>query len=133
MERTLLILKPDAFRRGLVGEIIRRVELKGFKIVNMKFECLSREKAERFYEEHRGKDFFDKLINYITSGPILAIELEGKNAIKMLRILIGATDPLEREMGSIRGDFSMDVTENLVHASDSEESFKREKRIIFEL
>ncbi|RLD14606.1 MAG: nucleoside-diphosphate kinase [Caldiserica bacterium] len=133
MERTLLILKPDAFRRGLVGEIIKRVELKGFKIINMKFERLSKEKAERFYAEHKGKDFFNDLISYITSGPILAIELEGKNAIKMLRILIGATDPIEREMGSIRGDFSLDITENLVHASDSEESFTREKKIIFGL
>ena len=133
MERTLLILKPDAFRRGLVGEIIKRVELKGFKIINMKFERLSKEKAERFYAEHKGKDFFNDLISYITSGPILAIELEGKNAIKILRILIGATDPIERETGSIRGDFSLDITENLVHASDSEESFTREKKIIFGL
>jgi len=133
MERTLLILKPDAFRRGLVGEIIKRVELKGFKIINMKFERLSKEKAERFYAEHKGKDFFNDLISYITSGPMLAIELEGKNAIKILRILIGATDPIEREMGSIRGDFSLDITENLVHASDSEESFTREKKIIFGL
>lgn len=132
MEKTLLILKPDAFKRGLVGEIIKRIELKGFRITNMKFEYLSREKAERFYEEHKKKDFFDKLIDYITSGPILAIELEGENAIKILRIVIGATDPLKREMGSIRGDFSMDITENLVHASDSEENFLRERKIIFE-
>lgn len=131
MERTLLILKPDAFKRALVGEIIKRVEMKGFKIINMKFEYLSREKAERLYEVHRGKDFFDKLINFMISGPILAIEVEANDAIVLMRKLIGATKPEEREMGSIRGDFSIDLTENLVHASDSKENYEFERKVIF--
>lgn len=131
MERSLLIIKPDAFKRNLVGEIIRRVELKGFKIVNMKFENLSREKAEKLYEVHKEKDFFKDLINFMTSGPILAIEIEGENAILLLRKLIGATKPEEREMGSIRGDLAIGLTENLVHASDSKENFEFERSVIF--
>lgn len=132
MERTLLILKPDAFKRSLVGEIIKRVEMKGFKIVNMKFEYLTREKAEKLYEVHKGKDFFEKLVEFMISGPILAIELEAYNAIFLMRKLIGATKPEEREMGSIRGDFSIDLTENLVHASDSKENYEFERKVIFE-
>jgi len=132
MEKTLLILKPDAFKRNLVGEIIKRIEMKGFKIVNMKFEFLSREKAEKFYEVHKGKNFFDDLINFMISGPILTIELEGENAIFLLRKLIGATKPEEREMGSIRGDLTIGLTEDLVHASDSKENYEFERKIIFE-
>ncbi len=132
MEKTLLILKPDAFKRNLVGEIIKRIEMKGFKIVNMKFEFLSREKAEKFYEVHKGKNFFDDLINFMISGPILTIELEGENAIFLLRKLIGATKPEEREMGSIRGDLTIGLTEDLVHASDSKENYEFERNVIFE-
>ena len=132
MEKTLLILKPDAFKRNLVGEIIKRIEMKGFKIVNMKFEFLSREKAEKFYEVHKGKNFFDDLINFMISGPILTIELEGENAIFLLRKLIGATKPEEREMGSIRGDLAIGLTEDLVHASDSKENYEFERSVIFE-
>lgn len=131
MEKTLLILKPDAFKRGLVGEIIKRVEMKGFKIVKMKFEYLSREKAEKLYEVHKGKGFFEELIKFMTSGPILAIEVEGENAILLMRKLIGATKPEEREMGSIRGDLAIGLTENLVHASDSKENFEFERKVIF--
>lgn len=131
MEKTLLILKPDAFERKLVGEIIKRIEMKGFKIVNMKFEYLSKEKAEKFYEVHKDKNFFNELINFMISGPILSIELNGENAILLLRKLIGATKPEEREMGSIRGDFAIGLTENLVHASDSKESYEFERRVIF--
>ena len=131
MEKTLLILKPDAFKRNLVGEIIKRIEMKGFKIVNMKFEFLSREKAEKFYEVHKGKNFFDDLINFMISGPILTIELEGENAIFLLRKLIGATKPEEREMGSIRGDLAIGLTEDLVHASDSKENYEFERNVIF--
>lgn len=131
MEKTLLILKPDAFKRNLVGEIIKRIEMKGFKIVNMKFEFLSREKAEKFYEVHKGKNFFDDLINFMISGPILTIELEGENAIFLLRKLIGATKPEEREMGSIRGDLAIGLTEDLVHASDSKENYEFERSVIF--
>ncbi|MGQ9845478.1 MAG: nucleoside-diphosphate kinase [Caldisericia bacterium] len=131
MEKTLLILKPDAFKRRLVGEIIKRIEMKGFKIVNMKFEYLSKEKAEKFYEVHKDKNFFNELINFMISGPILSIELEGENAILLLRKLIGATKPEEREMGSIRGDFAIGLTENLVHASDSKENYEFERRVIF--
>lgn len=132
MEKTLLILKPDAFKRNLVGEIIKRIEMKGFKIVNMKFEFLSREKAEKFYEVHKGKNFFDDLINFMISGPILSIEVEGENAIFLLRKLIGATKPEEREMGSIRGDLTIGLTEDLVHASDSKENYEFERSVIFE-
>ncbi len=131
MERTLLILKPDAFKRNLVGEIIKRVEMKGFKIINMKFEYLTREKAEKFYEVHKGKSFFNELIDFMLSGPILSIELEGENAILLLRKLIGATKPEEREMGSIRGDLAIGLTDNLVHASDSKENYEFERKVIF--
>lgn len=131
MEKTLLILKPDAFKRNLVGEIIKRVEMKGFKIINMKFEYLTREKAEKFYEVHKGKSFFNELINFMLSGPILSIELEGENAILLLRKLIGATKPEEREMGSIRGDLTIGLTDNLVHASDSKENYEFERKVIF--
>jgi nucleoside-diphosphate kinase len=131
MEKTLLILKPDAFKRNLVGEIIKRVEMKGFKIINMKFEYLTREKAEKFYEVHKGKSFFNELIDFMLSGPILSIELEGDNAILLLRKLIGATKPEEREMGSIRGDLAIGLTDNLVHASDSKENYEFERKVIF--
>jgi len=131
MEKTLLILKPDAFKRNLVGEIIKRVEMKGFKIINMKFEYLTREKAEKFYEVHKGKSFFNELIDFMLSGPILSIELEGENAILLLRKLIGATKPEEREMGSIRGDLAIGLTDNLVHASDSKENYEFERKVIF--
>ncbi|MGB9843608.1 MAG: nucleoside-diphosphate kinase [Caldisericia bacterium] len=131
MEKTLLILKPDSFKRNLVGEIIRRVEIKGFKIIDMKFEYLTRSKAEKLYEIHRGKNFFEELINFMISGPILAIEVEGENAIFLMRKLIGATKPEEREMGSIRGDFAIGLTENLVHASDSKENYEFERKVIF--
>ncbi|MCX8095094.1 MAG: nucleoside-diphosphate kinase [Caldisericia bacterium] len=131
MERTLLILKPDAFKRGLVGEIIKRIEMKGFKIVNMKFEILSKNKAEKLYKIHKEKDFFESLIKFMTSGPILAIEVEGENAILIMRKLIGATKPEDREMGSIRGDLALGLTENLVHASDSKENFEYEREVIF--
>ena len=132
MEKTLLILKPDAFKRNLVGEIIKRLEMKGFKIVNMKFEFLSKEKAKRFYEVHKDKIFFNDLINFMISGPILSIEVEGENAIYIMRKLIGATKPEEREMGSIRGDLAIGLTEDLVHASDSKENYEYERKIIFE-
>lgn len=132
MEKTLLILKPDAFKRRLVGEIIKRIEMKEFKIVNMKFEYLSKEKVEKFYKVHKDKNFFNELINFMLSGPILSIELEGENAILILRKLIGATKPEEREMGSIRGDLAIGLTENLVHASDSKESYEFERKVIFE-
>ncbi|HOK18494.1 MAG TPA: nucleoside-diphosphate kinase [Caldisericia bacterium] len=131
MEKTLLILKPDAFKRNLVGEIIKRIEMKGFKIVNMKFEFLSKEKAKRFYEVHKDKIFFNDLINFMISGPILSIEVEGENAIYLMRKLIGATKPEEREMGSIRGDLAIGLTDNLVHASDSKENYEYERKIIF--
>ena len=131
MEKTLLILKPDAFKRNLVGEIIKRVEMKGFKIINMKFEYLTREKAEKFYEVHKGKSFFNELIDFMLSGPILSIELEGDNAILLLRKLIGATKPEERETGSIRGDLAIGLTDNLVHASDSKENYEFERKVIF--
>lgn len=131
IERTLVLLKPDAVRRKLVGEIISRFERKGLKIVAMKFIKLSLETAEKHYEIHKGKDFYEPLIKFITSGPLVAMVIEGEQAISMVRIIVGKTSPYEATPGSIRGDFAFTTRENLVHASDSLESTKREIPIFF--
>jgi len=130
-EQTLVFLKPGAIMRGLMGEIITRIERKGLKITAMKLVKLSREKAERLYEMHRGKEFFQSLVEHVTSGPILAMVVEGPNAINVMRTLIGKTNPLEASPGTIRGDFAVDVTKNIIHASDSLENAKREIEIFF--
>ncbi len=132
MERTLVILKPDAIQRNLVGRIITRFEEKGLKIIALKMVKLSRERAEKLYDVHRGKKFFEDLVSYITSGPIVAMIVEGRDAINVVRRIMGKTNGAEAESGTIRGDFSTGIEKNLVHGSDSPESFKREYTVIFE-
>ena len=131
MEQTLILVKPDAFARGLTGEIIARFERKGLKIVALKHMLLDEDTAKRHYAEHDGKPFFGELVEFITSGPIVALVLEGEQAIKAARQVIGATNPLEATTGSIRGDFAIEVGQNLVHGSDSDESAQREIGIWF--
>jgi len=126
MERSLIIIKPDAVQRGLTGEIIKRFEQRGLRIAGMKFIQISEALAKKHYAEHDGKPFFAGLVQYITSGPVVLMVLEGANAIQATRTTIGKTKPYEAEAGSIRGDFAMDVGRNLVHGSDSPESGERE-------
>ncbi len=131
MERTFVMVKPDGVHRGLVGEVIGRLERKGLKIVAMKMLWIGRDLAENHYAEHREKPFFSALVDYITSGPVVAMVVEGKDAIKVVRNLVGATNPAEASPGTIRGDFGMDVGRNVVHASDSPQSAKREISLFF--
>ncbi len=131
MERTLIIVKPDAVQRGLTGEIIRRFEARGLRIIGMKFMLISREVAERHYAEHKGKGFYEGLLNYITSSPSVVMVLEGPNAVQAARTTIGKTKPFEAEAGSIRGDLALETGRNLVHGSDSVESGEREIAIFF--
>ncbi len=125
-ERTLIIVKPDGVRRGLVGEVIRRFEAKGFKLRAVKMTVLSPEKARRHYAEHEGKPFYDDLIRFITSGPVVLMVWSGINAVDLARRLIGATDPHDAEPGSIRGDYVTQTCCNIIHGSDSRESAERE-------
>ncbi|MGL4366188.1 nucleoside-diphosphate kinase [Cetobacterium sp.] len=131
MEKTLLIIKPDAVERKLVGEIIQRVERKGLEIKALKMEKISLEKAENHYIVHKGKEFYSNLINFITSGPLVLIVLEGKDCIKIVRNMAGSTSAVEAMPGTIRGDFSTDMLENIVHTSDSLESSEREIKNFF--
>ncbi|WP_294094660.1 nucleoside-diphosphate kinase [uncultured Cetobacterium sp.] len=131
MEKTLLIIKPDAVERKLVGEIIQRVERKGLEIKALKMEKISLEKAENHYIVHKGKEFYSNLINFITSGPLVLIVLEGKDCIKIVRNMAGSTSAVEAMPGTIRGDFSTDMLENIVHTSDSSESSEREIKNFF--
>jgi nucleoside-diphosphate kinase len=131
LERTLILVKPDAFARGLTGEIIARFERKGLRIVALKSMQLDRETAERHYAEHREKPFFGELVDFITSGPLVAMVLEGERAVEAARQVIGATDPLAAAPGSIRGDFALSVQNNMVHGSDSPQSAEREVAIFF--
>ena len=126
MDRTLILIKPDAYERGLTGEIISRFEHKGLRICQLKRMMLDRETAEHHYEEHRGKDFFEPLVEFMTAGPLVAMVIEGREAIAAARTMIGPTDPVEASAGSIRGDFGLEVRRNLVHGSDSSESADRE-------
>jgi nucleoside-diphosphate kinase len=131
MDRTLILVKPDAFARGLSGEIIARFERKGLAIVALRHMTVDRELAERHYAEHSERPFFGELVDFITSGPIVAMVLEGSDAVKAARQTIGATDPLEAATGSIRGDFATEVGRNMVHGSDSPESAAREAGLFF--
>src|SRR5919107_368504 len=131
MERTLILVKPDAFARGLTGEIVARFERKGLKIVAMRHMQVTEDLAKEHYAEHDGKPFFGELVEFITSGPIVAMVLEGEQAIKAARQVIGATNPLEATTGSIRGDYAVEVGQNMVHGSDSPESAQREIGIWF--
>lgn len=122
MERTLIIIKPDAVQRGLTGEILRRFEQRGLRIIGMKFMQISRELAARHYAIHQGKGFYDGLVSYITSSPVVVIALEGTNAVQAARNTIGSTKPFEAAAGTIRGDLALEVGRNLVHGSDSVEN-----------
>jgi nucleoside-diphosphate kinase len=132
MDRTLILVKPDAFARGLTGEIIARFERKGLRIVALRAMTVSTELAERHYAEHAERPFFGELVGFITSGPIVAMVLSGTDAVKAARQVIGATNPLEAASGSIRGDFAVQVGQNLVHGADSPESAARESALFFE-
>lgn len=131
MQRTLVLVKPDGVQRGLVGEVISRLERKGLRLVGLKMMTMSRELAERHYEVHRGKPFFPGLIEFITSGPVVAMVWEGPGAVEVVRNLMGATDARRAAPGTIRGDLGMDVGHNLVHGSDSEETAAREVGLFF--
>ncbi|MGO9903187.1 MAG: nucleoside-diphosphate kinase [Solirubrobacteraceae bacterium] len=131
MERTLILVKPDAFARNLTGEIIARFERKGLKLAALKQLTMTSDLAERHYAEHAGKGFFGELVEFITSGPLVAIVLEGESAIEAARQVIGATNPLQASPGSIRGDYAIEVGENMVHGSDSTESSAREVALFF--
>ncbi len=131
MDRTLILVKPDAFERGLTGEIIARFERKGLSIVALKHMQMDKDLASQHYAEHEGKPFFGELVDFITSGPLVAMVLEGHEAVVAARQVIGATNPLEATTGSIRGDFAIAVGTNMVHGSDSPESGIREAGLFF--
>src|ERR687893_2078300 len=131
MDRTLILIKPDAFARNLSGEIIARFEQKGLRIVALKHMTVTEDLAKQHYAEHEGKPFFGELVDFITSGPLVAMVLEGLDAVKAARQVIGATNPLEAATGSIRGDFALEVGQNMVHGSDSAESAEREAKLFF--
>lgn len=131
MERTLILIKPDAMQRGLAGEIIGRLERRGLRIVGLKLMQVSNELARRHYAEHEGKGFYEGLISYITSSPIIAIAFEGTNAIEAARQTMGKTNPLQAAPGTIRGDLALETGRNLVHGSDSPASADRELALFF--
>lgn len=131
-EQSLFIIKPDAVKRGLIGDIISRFEKKGFKIIKLKMYTFTKDKAEKFYSDHKSKPFFNELVSFITSGQVVIAIIEGNNAISTTRIMIGSTKSFEAASGSIRGDFGLGLTDNIVHASDSKESFEKEVTVVFE-
>jgi nucleoside-diphosphate kinase len=131
LERTLVLVKPDGVKRGIVGEIVTRLERKGLKIIAAKMLRVTPEHAQRHYAEHQGKPFYPSLIQHITSGPVLAMALEGRSAIAVVRLLTGATNPQTAAPGTVRGDLALGITANLVHASDSAESAARELALYF--
>ncbi len=130
-ERTFVMLKPDAVQRGLIGEIISRIERKGLKITALKLIKIDRELAERHYDVHREKPFFAELVEFITSSPVVVMVVEGREAVKVIRALMGKTDPLEATPGTIRGDLGLDITKNLIHGSDAPETAQREIALFF--
>jgi nucleoside-diphosphate kinase len=130
-EETLVIVKPDAVRRGLIGEILSRLERKGLRIEEMRMMRIDRDLADRHYEEHRDKPFFSELTEFITSGDVVVARVSGEQAIGVVRALMGPTDPAEAPQGTIRGDYGLVITQNLVHGSDSPESAKRELDLFF--
>jgi len=132
MERSLVLLKPDAVQRGLVGELISRLEAKGMKLAGMKLIALDRELAGRHYAEHTERPFFSGLVDFITSSPVVALVIEGENSVKVVRGLMGATNPLDAAPGTVRGDLAASIGMNLVHGSDSLESAAREIDLFFE-
>ena len=131
VESTLLIVKPDGVRRGLVGEVLRRVEARGLAIEQMRMETIDRSTAEEHYGEHTEKPFFGELVDFITGGPVVLAKVTGESAISVCRTMIGPTDPIDASPGTIRGDFAIAITENVVHGSDSSESAARELKLFF--
>jgi len=131
MEQTLIVVKPDGFKKGLVGKIIARFEEKGFQIVNLKSFQFEEQTAKRFYDAHKDKHFFNELVSFICSGKTVGCILEGNNAIATVRLMVGNTKSSEALPGTIRGDFGLGFTDNIIHASDSAESFIKESKIIF--
>ena len=132
MEREFIMVKPDGVQRGLVGEVITRLEKAGLKIIAIKMLKVSQEQAERHYAIHEGKPFYDGLIKFITSSPVLAMVIEGRDAIKHTRRIVGATNPIDATPGSIRGDFALEIGRNVVHAADSTENAQKEYKIYFD-
>lgn len=130
-EQTLFIVKPDGVERKLVGEIISRFEKKGFKVVKLKMFNFTKDQAEDFYSVHKEKPFFSELVSFITSGRVVAAVIEGNNAVATTRLMVGATKSFEAASGSIRGDFGLGFTDNIIHASDSKESFEKEVNVVF--
>lgn len=131
-EQSLFIIKPDAVSRGLIGEVVSRFEKKGFKIIKLKMLTFTKEMAQDFYSVHKNKPFFDELVSFITSGRVVAAVIEGNSAVATTRIMIGSTKSFEAAPGSIRGDLGLGLTDNIVHASDSNESFEKEVKVVFE-
>jgi len=131
-EQTLIIVKPDAVKRSLTGKILTRFERKGFQIVKLKMLNFTKDMAEIFYSDHKSKPFFGELVSFITSGRVVAAVIEANNAISTTRLMIGATKSFEASPGSIRGDFGLGISENIIHASDSLESFEKEVKVVFE-
>jgi nucleoside-diphosphate kinase len=131
IERTLIVIKPDGFKRSLTGKILARFEDKGLRIQNLRLFKFTRDKAEEFYSIHREKGFFNELVSFITSGEVIACIFEGNNAVNTVRLLVGSTKSFEASPGTIRGDFGLGLTDNIIHASDSAESFIKESRVIF--
>jgi len=131
MEKSLVLIKPDAIQRGLAGEIVSRLEKKGLKIVAAKMLRMGNTLAQQHYAVHKGKAFFNDLVNFITSGPVIALVFEGKNAVQIIRQVMGETDPAKAYSGTIRGDFGIDIGHNLIHGSDSLESALREINLFF--
>ena len=132
MEKTLVLIKPNGVQRGLVGQILHRYERKGLKMTGLKLLHLSVEKAAQLYAPHQDKPFYQSLVDFMTSDPLVAVCLEGQNTIEIVRLINGATNPAESQPGTIRGDFSNHLTENVVHASDSVENAARELQILFD-
>jgi nucleoside-diphosphate kinase len=130
-ERTLILVKPDGVKRRLVGEVVARIERKGLDILALELRTISRDTAEQHYAEHTEKPFFGELVDFITSGPLVAMAVEGPDAVRAMRGLMGATNPVEAAPGSIRGDFATVIGENVVHGSDSPESGERELKLFF--
>jgi len=130
-EQSLFIVKPDGVERKIVGQILTRFENKGFKIIKMKMFTFTREMAEEFYSAHKSKPFFGELVSFITSGRVVAVVIEGNNAIATTRLMVGSTKSFEASPGSIRGDFGLGITDNIIHASDSKESFEKEVVVVF--
>ena len=131
-EQSLIVIKPDAVKRNLIGDILNRFEKKGFKIIKLKMFSFTKDKAEEFYSIHKSKPFFNELTSFITSGNVVAAVIEGNNAVATTRIMIGSTKSFEANPGSIRGDLGLGFTDNIIHASDSKDSFEKEVKVVFE-